>query len=266
MAKSLPQLAVLAAVFGAEPRAAIRSARAAGFAAVQLDWRNPQLDLTTLSASGRRELRTILRSHDLALASVRIDLGERGLGPGADVDAVLSRLDSVLQAAVGLGVPLVCVDTGPLPSALAKNPDPNVDRALADLGALADRYSVAVAFRSELAAFDALHRALRAADCPWFGIDLDPVAVLRDQWPMDEIFSKLGGMIRHVRGRDATVGAERRTRPAVILHGSVPWDQLLGRLKESDYHGWITVDSLELPDPSAAAIAAAAGLRRLIAS
>src|ERR1700685_136981 len=149
MAKSQPRLAVVAAAFGAEPRAAIQAARAAGFSAVQLDSRTNSLDLTTLSGSGRRELRSILRSHDLSLASVRIDLGPKGLGPGADVDAVLSRLDSVLQATVGLGVPLLCVDLGPLPSALAKNPDPNFDRALMDLGGLGDRYSVAVAFRSE---------------------------------------------------------------------------------------------------------------------
>jgi len=266
MAKSQPQLAVLAAVFGAEPRAAFQSARAAGFAAVQLDWRSEHLDVTTLSSTGRREVRTILRSQNLELTGLRIDLGGKGLGAGADVDAVLSRLDSVLQAAVGLGIPLVCVDVGPLPSAANKNPDPNVDRALSDLGGLADRYSVAVAFRSDLAAFDALDRALRAADCAWFGVDLDPVALLRDDWPMDEIFSRLGPMIRHVRGRDAIVGADRRTKPAVIRRGSVQWDQLLRRLTEADYHGWITVDSLELPDPAAAAIAGAASLRTLVAS
>jgi sugar phosphate isomerase/epimerase len=266
MAKTQPQLAVLAAVFGAEPREAIRAARAAGFAGLQLDWRSEQLDVTTLSSSGRRELRTLLRSHDLGLVGLRIDLGGKGLGPGADVDAVLSRLDTVLQAAVGLGAPLVCLDVGPLPSAANKNPDPNVDRALGDLGILADRYSVAVAFRSELAGFDAVHRALAAADCAWFGVDLDPVAALRDDWPMDEIFTRLGPMIRHVRGRDAIAGADRRTKPAAIRRGSVQWDQLLRRLTDADYRGWITVDSMELPDPASMAIAGAASLRSLVAS
>jgi sugar phosphate isomerase/epimerase len=299
MAESQPQLAVVAATLDAEPRAAIGRARSAGFAGVQLDWRSEQLDVTTLSNSGRRELRALLRSSDLGLVGLRIDLGNKGIGPDADVDAVLARLDRVLQAAVELGAPLVCVDLGPLPSPpqqlaakpftpqqeggliiipsaapaiapvrMAQDPDPaialGIGRALADLGERADRYSIAVAFRTELAGFDALHSALRAAGCPWFGIDLDPVAVLRDDWTIDEIFSRLGSMIRHVRGRDAILGAERRTRPAAIRRGSVQWDQLLRRLGEADYRGWITLDPLDLPDPPAAAIAGAASLRNLL--
>jgi sugar phosphate isomerase/epimerase len=299
MAKSQPQLAVVAFALSAEPRLAIQLARGAGFAALQLEWRSEQLDVTALSGTGRRELRTLLRSSDLGLSGLRIDLGGKGIGPSADVDALLARMDAVMQAAVGLAAPLVCVDVGPLPAPqapaapkasaspleggliiipppapvvaqtrVAQNPDPalaaGIDRALAELGGLADRYSIALAFRSELAGFDALERALRAADCPWFGIDLDPVAVLRDQWTIDEIFSRLGTMIRHVRGRDAILGADRRTKPAVIRRGSVQWDQLLGRLMESDYRGWITVDSLELPDPAAAAADGAASLRILL--
>jgi len=266
MAKPQPQLAALAAVFGADPRNAIHSARQAGFTGIQFDAHSQQLDVTELSASGRRELRAILRSSDLALCSLRISLGNKGLVGDADVDAALARLDAVLAAAVGLGAPAVCVDIGPLPE--AKNPEPDsaatVDRALGELGAVADRYSVAVAFRSELAGFAQIERALRAADCAWFGIDLDPVAVLRDEWSMDEVFSRLGRMIRHVRGRDAILGVGHRTSAAPILRGSTRWDQLLARLDESDYRGWISVDSLELPNPGAAAVAAAAALGSLL--
>jgi len=299
MAKSQPQLGVVACALDAEPRSAFQLARRAGFAGVQLQWRSKQLDLTTLSNTGRRELRALLRSSDLGLVGVRIDLGGRGIGPDADVDAVLARLDEVMQAAAGLAAPLICVDLGPLPAPtmplaprpsispqegglliipspapvaapvrIAQDPDPalapGIDRALAELGERADRYSIAVAFRSELAGFDALHRALRAADCAWFGIDLDPVAILRDDWTIDEIFSRLGTMIRHVRGRDAILGTDRRTKPSVIRRGSVQWDQLLHRLDEADYHGWITLDPLDLPDPAAAALSGAASLRNLL--
>jgi sugar phosphate isomerase/epimerase len=105
-----------------------------------------------------------------------------------------------------------------------------------------------------------LDRALSSARCPWFGVDLDPIGTLRDQWPLDEIMSRLGSLIRHVRGRDAVAGAEGRTKPAAIARGDVKWRDLLNALNGAAYSGWITVDPLELQDRRAAAIA---GLKQL---
>jgi sugar phosphate isomerase/epimerase len=139
-----------------------------------------------------------------------------------------------------------------------------VDGALAELGRRADRYGATVAFRSDLASFAALERVLRQADCPSFGIDLDPVALLRDAWEGDEVFSRLGGLIRHVRGRDATGGADRRTTPAVLGQGDTSWEQLLANLDAAGYSGWITVDPIELSDRAAAATQARERLAKLL--
>ena len=153
------------------------------------------------------------------------------------------------------------------PQRVAPPPDPallsQVDGALSEAGRRADRYGVAVAFRSELASFAALERALRKASCPWFGVDLDPVMMLRDEWDADAIFSRLGSLVRHVRGRDATRGASHRTKPAVLGKGNVNWGETLANLDASDYSGWITVDPLELPDRVAAAVSAREALERL---
>ena len=113
------------------------------------------------------------------------------------------------------------------------------------------------------ASLAALERAIKSSSCPWFGVDLDPVAILRDVWPMDDIFSRIGGLIRHVRGRDAVRGADRRTRPAPIGKGSVNWGELLANTNEAGYHGWLTIDSLELQDRAAAAQAGLDYLRKL---
>ena len=91
-------------------------------------------------------------------------------------------------------------------------------------------------------------------------IELDPVAILRDEWPVDELFSRLGPQVRHVRGRDANRGAGGRTSPAVLGAGSVQWDELLSNLDAAGYHGWITIDPMELPDRASAG---AAGLKLL---
>src|SRR5581483_11741339 len=143
-----------------------------------------------LSGSGRREFLHLLSSQDQRLVGLRWDAGPKGLAPGADVDRAIERLDRVMEAAAGLTSPLVCVDLGVLPApprqpgprpALTQKqaglilvpaagdvgkagpaqpeptsppPDPafvsQVDCALAEIGRRADRYSVVLAFRSEL--------------------------------------------------------------------------------------------------------------------
>src|SRR5438270_855103 len=178
MAVDAIQLGVVASALSDEPRRAARTSREMGFAGLLFDAFPSNLDLTQLSASGRREFRQLVNSQDQQLIGLRADVGPKGFGPGADIDRVLSRLDRMMEAAAGLTAPLICVELGPLPSApvqerpkptitpsqagliLLPNPPPpsrptaapapppdpafdsQVSAALADLGAWADRYSV----------------------------------------------------------------------------------------------------------------------------
>jgi sugar phosphate isomerase/epimerase len=292
------KIGVVAAALSTDPREAVGRARQLGFAGVEFEAYTPQVSLPDLSQSGRREFRHVLSSQDQELIGLRADLGNKGLGPGADIDRAIARLDRAMEAAAGLASPHVCVDLGPLPeparAASAKpkvdpaaagliiiptaaevqavgqgdpevKADPafesSVDAALAELGRRADRYGAMVALRSELSSFAALERALRAADCPWFGVDLDPVAILRDRWDVDEVFSRIGPLIRHVRARDAVAGQDKRTKPAAIGGGDTKWEQLLTLLDEAAYAGWLAVDPLELPDRIAGARQGSAHLK-----
>jgi len=117
-----------------------------------------------------------------------------------------------MEAAAGMGSPLICIDLGPLPVApvvkpvkpkvdpamaglillpdpaeakngpMAEEPPPPMDTAFVsqlnaamdEVGRNADRYSCVVAFRSELASLASLKHAVTGVRCPWFGVDLDP--------------------------------------------------------------------------------------------
>jgi sugar phosphate isomerase/epimerase len=266
----------------------------AGFPGLQLELVTSGLDLTSLSRSGRREVLQALSSQNLELVSLCISLGPTGLALG-DVDRAVSRLSKAMETAAGLGGVPLCIDVGSLPAAATTaprpaitaeqagliilpprpaatvmpaappaSPDPaqvaQVDAALKELGVAADRYGVMVALRSELSSLASLDQVLRGAGCPWFGVDLDPVAILRDEWPLDEALSRLGALIRHVRGRDATRGLDRRTAAAAIGSGSTDWGELLNALDAAGYQGWLTIDPVDLPDRRASAMA---GLRHL---
>jgi sugar phosphate isomerase/epimerase len=289
MSPTGPRFSVVASVLTEDPRQAPTLARQMGFDGLLFDAFSPSLNIPDLSSTGRREFRHVLTSQDRQLVGLRVDLGTKGFSPGADVDRLLSQFEKVMQAARELGAPLICADAGPLPKPprenkpkpvvtqdeagliliptvapalepVPENPadvDPvltaQVDGALAELGSLADRYNVTVAFRAELASFAALDRALTTARCMWFGVDLDPVAMLSDLWTSDEVFSRLGPLIRHVRGRDAIRGADHRTKPAPIGRGDTKWDQMFSNLEGAAYHGWITLDPVELVDRPGAA-------------
>jgi sugar phosphate isomerase/epimerase len=294
------KLGVVASVFSADPRQAAPRARTEGFAGLQFDVYVPAFGLTELSQSGRREFLHVLSSNDQQLSSLRADAGPRGFSPASDVDRAIDRLDRAMEAAAEMGAGLLSADVGPLPeparAAAARpkvrpeeagviiipspsevreieEPEParpadtqfegSVDSALAEVGRRADRYGVVLALRSDLSSFAALDRALRAAACPWFGVDLDPVAILRDRWDIDGVMSRVGPLVRHVRGRDAVKGHDRRTQPAAIGRGHTDWRRLLALLDEAGYNGWVSLDPLELADRVAAARAGLQYLKNL---
>jgi len=294
-------IAVTASTFTGDLRSTALASRKLGFEGLVFDAFSPALDLTQLSQSGRREVRQILSSFNQHFVALQVDLGVKGLGIGADIDRILSQMDRVLETAAGFAAGLVCIELGLLPEpsiappprpkinpaqaglilipdldeikvqvAQPASPEPapalvaQVQDALTEVGRRADRYSVMIAFRTALSSFNALHDALGRANCPWFGIDLDPSLMLSDTFSDDDIFSILGGQVRHVRIRDALRGGSGRTKAAAIGRGDVVWDKFLADLEGAGYRGWLTVDPVELPDRIAAAQGARAHLANMI--
>jgi sugar phosphate isomerase/epimerase len=256
------RLAVVAGALNDDLRQAARLAREIGVCGLQLDVRGGGLDLTSLSHSGRREVRTVLSGAGVALTSLRADLGARGFSPKSDFDAAIDRLEQAMTAAQGLGCGLVCAEVGEI-AGDETGGSATLDDALRELGRRADRQGVMVALRSELAPFSALSRALTAAACPWLGIDFDPVAFV-DAWNLDQIFSRVGGLVRHVRARDAVGGSGGRTRPAAVGAGSVDWPAVLASLAGAGYSGWFGIDPVDQPNRLQAAMRAAGYLGKMI--
>jgi len=293
------QIGIVGSALGDDLRLVPLKSRRLGFSGLLLDAPWPNESLWGLSASGRRDLKHALAVQDQHLIGLHIDTAGAGLADEAMVDRVLARLDRAMETAAGLGCRLLCADIGPLPPAppvLAPRPQiaphhtgslilpqaapsppapppelspadraawSRVDAAMRELGDRADRYGVTVAIRSELAAQAAVERALDGADCPWFGIDLDPLSLLRDGWDLDEALSRLGPLVRHVRVRDARLGHAYHVQLTAVGEGEVPWPALLAGLDAGGYHGWYTVDPAGLPDRVSAAVAALKQLRAM---
>src|SRR5262245_51884446 len=101
------RLSVVAAALTNDPRGAARLSRQLGFRGLLFDAYSNALNIPDLSASGRREFRNILASHDQQLVGLRADLHSKGLSAGTDVDRHIQHLDRAMEAAAALDTPLV---------------------------------------------------------------------------------------------------------------------------------------------------------------
>src|SRR5258708_232248 len=111
------KFSVVASILTQDLREAPRLAREIGFTGLLLDAYGAGMRIPDLSASGRREMRNLLARQSQELVGLRVDLGAKGFGPGADVDRLLANLDRAMDAAKGLAAPPVCVALGRLPEA-----------------------------------------------------------------------------------------------------------------------------------------------------
>ncbi len=285
------RLSIRAVSLGDDLREIAPQAQKLGYSGIQLDLAFGELKLAELSGSGRREVRHLISSANLELESLRGALPADLLRSGTDHDRVLWILKRGIETAAAMSVGTLCFDLGCLPgverkaparatravpaSSLIIIPDPaevaalqepeppvtqeelaswsGIDAVMHEVGDIADRAGVVLAFSSELSSYASLARLLEGAQCPWFGVDLDPVSVLRDRWDLERVLDVVGSSLRHVRGRDAVRGSAGRTQPANIGQGSTDWQQMLGALDAGAFGGWIAIDTVDLPDRSSAA-------------
>src|SRR5207237_6849842 len=110
------KFSVMASALSDDLRNAPRLGRSADFAGLVFDAYSPRLNLAELSGSGRRDFRHMLSAQDQQLAALSVDIGAKGIALGADVDRVIARLETTMDAAVGLGTKIVLIDLGPLPA------------------------------------------------------------------------------------------------------------------------------------------------------
>lgn len=288
------RLAVLAHALSTDLRSVPDRARAAGFDGLVID---PLAFPAVLdpSRTAQREIVHLLARAGQPLVGIDVRMGNDGLAK--DLDREVDRVQRAIDVARGLGGTTVLCDLGPLPpapdesatkpaiapAALGKLilPDPPAaPRAVvqspprdpafeasvnAGLQAIADRANRAgciIAFRASLGSFSSLAAALSRVDCPFFGIDLDPLSMLADAWTLDELFSRLGGSIRHVRGRDGLRGTTGRVVASELGTGHVVWTEVITALRDSDYRGAITLDPSELSIRSSDAVARGAARLR----
>jgi L-ribulose-5-phosphate 3-epimerase len=244
-------------------RRALMEAGRLGVSGVEVDAVG-DLAPNTLSETGRREFRHLLRTHNLELTALGCPL-RRGLDSTENQQPRIEHVQKVLSLSFDLGPRLVIVQAG----AISEDPnDPRMHILRESLGALArhgDRAGATLALETGLEDGSVLAAFLDRFDTGALGVNLDPANLLLNGFDPYAAVAALGRRIVHSHAKDARQSSASRAAQEVPLgHGDIDWIKYLATLEEIEYRGWLTIERESGENRLADVAAGVSFLRRLV--
>jgi sugar phosphate isomerase/epimerase len=244
-------------------RRALAEASRLGVGGVQVDAVG-DLSPRQLSQTGRRELRHLLRSHNLELTALGCPL-RNGLDVSQDQQPRLEHIMKVLSLSFDLGPRIVVVEAGPVPEDLASDRARTLDDSLRTLGQYGDRIGTTLALETGLEAGSVLAAYLHRFDTGGLGVNYDPGNLVMHGLDPYESLRALQGLVRHAHAHDARRASTSRAAQEVPLGaGDIDWMRLLSMFVEVEYRDWLVVDRQTGADRLADVAAGVNFLRRLL--
>ncbi len=248
-----------------------------------------------LTETGRREIRHLLRSHDLEMCAVHCPL-RFGLDVPDNLQQRLDHIRDTMALAFDLGPRLVIIQAGkvpPLPhsenarggdgeigrkgvvepTGLPISPSPllpsssgegsksgHMQESLADLGKHGDRTGTILALDTGLDSPETLVAFLDRFDTGSLAVNFNPANLVIAGCNAYDAVKTFRRRIAHVHAQDARRVSPNRMATVPLGHGDIDWMALLAHFEEIDYHGTLTV----VGDGQRELTAAVAFLRRFV--
>lgn len=244
-------------------RPSLAQLRKLGVAAVELDAVG-DLAPQQLSQTGRRELKHLLRSHDLEVSAVACPL-RRGLGVPENQDARVDYLRQSLSMSWDLGARLVVIHPGPIMEDAADPRRQILDEALTTLARHADKVGVRLALETGLEAGEVLAKYIDRFDTGGLAANLNPGNLLIHGHDPYAAARYLRHRVAGFHARDARLTSASRAAEEVPLgHGDVDWLQMIATLEEMEYRGFVTIEQTARANAVAEAKGAVEFLKRMV--
>ena len=246
-------------------RRALQEVQRLGVTGVQADAAG-DLAPRTLSPTGRREVRHLLRSYNLELTALGCPL-RRGLDTPEGQQQRIDHTKAVLGLSVDLGARIAIVQAGRAPEKADDPRAPLLTEALRVLGQHGDRVGAVLALETSSESGAVLGAFLDRLNTGGLGVNLDPANLLMGGFDPYESARALRGRAVHSNAKDARVsGASRSAQEVPLGQGDIDWAQYLGVLEEIGYRGWLTIDREGGGNRVADVAAGVAFLRRFVGS
>lgn len=204
---------------------------------VEIDLRT-ELPTTDLGPSAIRQVRKLLEDHRLALAAVAFPT-RRGFAHAEQLDQRMAATRAAIDAASKLGTRTLVIHPGPIPA--EDEPARQVLReSLTALARTADHYGVTLALQADSDNGEALPAVLEELPADTVGVCFNPAELVAGGWNPSEAVQHFGNRLCYLYAADAVRDLATRGAVSVELgRGSVEWPELLGRLEEHEYRGWL---------------------------
>ncbi|MCX7701825.1 MAG: sugar phosphate isomerase/epimerase [Gemmataceae bacterium] len=244
-------------------RAVLSQAARIGAAGVQLEAAG-ELSPDRLTQTGRRDIRTLLRSLGLELTALLCPL-RRGLDVAADLQPRIERVKKVMSLGEDLGSRITVVDLPPIPpeserpttpmqvsaggiilgAAPVQDPAATLRESLRDLAAYGDRIGVTLALNAGSDSPEKLVEYLNRFDTGALQVNYDPANFLSHGHDPLQALAKLAGRIVHVHAREVRRNAAGQPVEVPLGAGDIDWMTLMAVLDSTGYRGWVVVKRTE---------------------
>jgi sugar phosphate isomerase/epimerase len=219
------------------------------YEAARLGVRGVVLDATgelaphRLAATGRRELRHLLRTVELSLAALALPT-RRPFDTTDQLDERSRRADAAFALAYELGTTIVLLRAGPVPAAEDAQRHEIFTSAVRELSGRADHRGVRLALETGSEPVERLASFLTALKSPALAVSIDPAALLQAGIDAVAAVRQLGPWVAHAYANDATgirAAAPINPRGVGFPPGALDWEEYLGALEEFGYRGFLTI-------------------------
>jgi sugar phosphate isomerase/epimerase len=229
---------------------ALQTAAQLGAHGVEIDIRT-ELPPRELSQTGLRQFLKLLADLNLRVSAAAFPT-RRGYDEPHDLERRVHATQDALRFAAQLGTDVVINRVGAMPSDADNARLGQFVEALAAIGAYGDRVGARLAAQTVGEGPQALARILAALPEHSLGIDLHPSGLIAAGHSPLEAVDVLGPHVLHVHACDAVRDVRTSQAAAVELgRGTAELPELLGRLTEFDYRGWVTIECRDSANPIA---------------
>jgi sugar phosphate isomerase/epimerase len=231
-------------------RQALVIAARVGAAGVEIDARS-ELRPTDVSRTGLREFHKLLGDMSLRVSALAFPT-RRGYDTPDDLERRVLATQEAMRFAADLRTDVVVVRAGRVP---AEADGPGFGRlveALTALGVYGERVGARLALQTAEVSPQDLARLLAVLPEHLVGVDLHPSGLIKGGHTPLEAVELLGSHVLHVHACDAVRDVATREAVDVELgRGAADFPDVLGRLTEFDYGGWVTIERRESANPIA---------------
>lgn len=226
---------------GLSLRRALAEAARIGVTGVQADALG-DLAPDNLSQTGRRELRNLLRAHNVELTALGCPL-RHGLDNPENLQPRIEHVRKVLTLSFELGPRIAIVQAGRIPAEPTAPGAALLQESLLALGQFGDRAGATLALETGQEPAGKLAEYLDGFDVGSLSINFDPANLLINGFDPYGPVRVIGKRIVHAHAKDARRGMANRGAAEVALgHGDLDWLRLTDALKEVEYRGWLVVE------------------------